>query len=245
MGTFNHPHILRLLAVCVDSSSPSLILELMEGGDLLRYLKNNRPTSANPYTLTGTDLLSICIDVAKGCKYLEDMRYVHRDLACRNCLVSSNDRHTRVVKLGDFGFARDVYKSDYYRRGKQALMPVRWMPPESISDGVFTTQSDVWSFGVLLWEVWTLGERPYYYKDNSDVADFVRTGGILPRPEGCPDEIYALMRLCWSYDADQRPSFAMCLQRLEMLMSQTSGYSGSSTLTSVHNKSYTRNTIRK
>ena len=189
MGNFNHPHILKLLAVCLDTTPNSLILELMEGGDLLNYLRSNRPTEKTCSPLTMNDLISICVDVAKGCKYLEDMHFVHRDLAARNCLVSTLENKQRIVKIGDFGLARDVYKSDYYRKDGQAKVPVRWMAPESLIDGVFTTQSDVWSFGVLLWEVVTMGERPYPGHSNHSVMNHVKLGGIPGQPECCPEEL--------------------------------------------------------
>lgn len=195
MGNFKHAHILQLLAVCLDGPN-SLILELMEAGDLRTYLKSKRPETdslsglvASPSSLTMDDLLSICCDVAKGCKYLEDMHFIHRDLAARNCLVSSHDRKTRQVKVGDFGLARDIYKSDYYRKGGEGLMPVRWMSPESLIDGFFTTQSDIWAFGVLLWEVMTLGQRPYAAFTNTDVLNYVRQGGKLDKPDECPDDL--------------------------------------------------------
>lgn len=190
MANFKHKNILQLLALCLDNGSNSLILEFMAAGDLRLYLRNNRPKStAIPSELTMDDLFSICEDVARGCKYLEDMHFIHRDLAARNCLVSSKDRATRCVKIGDFGLARDVYKSDYYRKGGEGLLPVRWMSPESLIDGFFTTQSDIWSFGVLLWEVMTLGQMPYQGTNNSEVLDYVRNAGILKKPEECPEEL--------------------------------------------------------
>jgi proto-oncogene tyrosine-protein kinase ROS len=143
MANFKHPHILQLHGICLDPTLISLVLELMEGGDLQKYLRNNRPRGAIASPLTMDDLISISTDVAKGCKYLEEIRFVHRDLAARNCLVSSFDRRTRVVKIGDFGLARDIYKNDYYRKEGKGLLPVRWMSPESLMDGVFTSQSDV------------------------------------------------------------------------------------------------------
>lgn len=131
----------------------------------------------------------MCIDVCKGCCYLEDMHFVHRDLACRNCLVSSNDPSKRMVKIGDFGLARDIYNSDYYRKEGEGLLPVRWMSPESLVDGIFTTQSDVWAFAVLCWEIFTLGQQPYAARNNYEVLNYVKDGGRLEKPEMCPAEL--------------------------------------------------------
>lgn len=142
MSKFKHPNILQLLGVCLNAEQPIIVMELMEGGDLLNYLRRNRPSHAAPSPLTMDDMLGICIDVAKGCEYLEQVSSVHRDLAARNCLVSSLDRNQRVVKIADFGLTRGLYKQNYYRK-EGGLLPVRWMSPESLVDGVFTTQSDV------------------------------------------------------------------------------------------------------
>ena len=142
MSEFKHPHILQLLGVCLNAEQPIIVMEFMEGGDLLNYLRKNRPSVSGPSPLTMDDMLNICIDVAKGCEYLENVHFVHRDLAARNCLVSSLDRTKRVVKIADFGLTRGLYKQNYYRK-EGGLLPVRWMSPESLVDGVFTSQSDV------------------------------------------------------------------------------------------------------
>lgn len=138
--------------------------------------------------MTLLDLVTMAVDVAQGCRYLEELRYVHRDLACRNCLVSFSGSR-RVVKIGDFGLARDVYKNDYYRKEGEGLLPVRWMSPESLMDRVFTTQSDVWAFGVIMWEILTMGQQPYPARTNQEVFNFVRDSGRLNRPMNCPDEM--------------------------------------------------------
>lgn len=142
-----------------------------------------------PIALTFQDLISMCVDIASGCRYLEEMHFVHRDLACRNCLVSSVERTNRVVKIGDFGLTRDVYKSDYYRKDGEGLLPVRWMAPESLVYGVYTSQSDVWAFGITCWEIMTLGQQPYQARTNLEVLNFVQNGGRLEQKGCCPNEL--------------------------------------------------------
>ncbi|XP_050449850.1 proto-oncogene tyrosine-protein kinase ROS-like isoform X2 [Cataglyphis hispanica] len=218
MNHFCHKHVLQLLAICSDEDSPLIILELMEI-DLLQYLKDSRKLQpSDSHALRLHDLFAMCEDVARGCCYLENLRFVHRDLACRNCLVSARDRDNRVIKIGDFGLARDVYKDDYYRVKERALLPVCWMAPESLVIGIFTSQSDVWSFGVLMWEITSLGERPYTGKTNEEVIDYVRAGGRLPMPVNCPPILYELMLRCWS-PADHRPNFKVCLKNIVALKS--------------------------
>ncbi|XP_055602255.1 proto-oncogene tyrosine-protein kinase ROS isoform X2 [Uranotaenia lowii] len=222
MSNFKHKHILKLIGVCLDLDSLYIIMELMQGGDLLSYLRTNRPTPGKASSLTLLDLITMCVDVATGCRYLEEMHFVHRDLACRNCLVSSMNPKERVVKIGDFGLARDIYKNDYYRKEGEGLLPVRWMSPESLVDGVFTSQSDIWAFGVLLWEIMTLGQQPYPARNNVEVLHYVRDGGRLGRPQDCPEELYQLMLKCWSYSPEERPTFRYCLEELKSLKERTS-----------------------
>ncbi|KMQ85263.1 proto-oncogene tyrosine-protein kinase ros [Lasius niger] len=214
MNHFRHKHVLRLLAVCLNKDSPLLVLELMEIGDLLKYLRESRKLQpSDSHALRLQDLLAMCEDVARGCSYLEKLRFVHRDLACRNCLVSARDRANRVVKIGDFGLARDVYKDDYYRKEEESLLPIRWMAPESLVIGIFTSQSDVWSFGVLMWEITSLGNQPYTAKANHEVLNYVRAGGRLPKPLNCPSTLYKLMLRCWSAE-NARPNFNLCLENI-------------------------------
>ncbi|EHB06662.1 Proto-oncogene tyrosine-protein kinase ROS [Heterocephalus glaber] len=145
MSKFDHPNILKQLGVCLLNEPQYLILELMEGGYLLTYLRKARLTMFHGPLLTLADLVDLCVDISKGCVYLEQMHFIHRDLAARNCLVSVKDytSPSRIVKTGDFGLARDIYKNDYYRKRGEGLLPVRWMAPESLMDGIFTTQSDI------------------------------------------------------------------------------------------------------
>lgn len=144
MAQFKHPHILELLGICLDSD-PCLILELMSGGDLLSHLRSSRlnPNQLHPSFTLG-DLLEISLHVSKGCVYLEEKHFVHRDLAARNCLVrlipSQHGSVRRMVKIGDFGLARDVYRNDYYRKEGEGLLPVRWMPPEVMRVNIIICQ---------------------------------------------------------------------------------------------------------
>ncbi|XDV42961.1 hypothetical protein PO909_011523 [Leuciscus waleckii] len=222
MSQFNHPNILRLLGVCLLNEPHYLILELMEGGDLRSYLRGARPTNTHKELLNLTSLLDVSLDAATGCAYLERMHFVHRDIAARNCLVSvrSYTDPERVVKIGDFGLARDVYKNDYYRKKGEGLLPVRWMSPGSLTDGIFNKYSDVWAFGVLLWEIMTLGKLPYPTYTNHEVLSFISTGGRLPSPAGCPQRLYNLMMSCWSKEPTERPNF----QYLEETLSKLRDY---------------------
>ncbi|XP_045769581.1 proto-oncogene tyrosine-protein kinase ROS isoform X2 [Maniola jurtina] len=221
MSNFKHEHILRLLGVCLDNDPNYIIMELMEAGDLLSYLRAKRASLYTPESLTLLDLLNMCVDVTKGCRYLEEMHFVHRDLACRNCLVAQR-ANGRVVKIGDFGLARDIYKNDYYRKEGEGLLPVRWMAVECLVDGVFSCQSDVWAWGVLCWEVLSLGQQPYPARTNRQVLSLVRAGGTPDRPPNCPSAFYELLQKCWSYSAEARPSFRYCLEVVTALRDKTS-----------------------
>uniref|UniRef100_T1HB35 Tyrosine-protein kinase receptor n=1 Tax=Rhodnius prolixus TaxID=13249 RepID=T1HB35_RHOPR len=221
MSNFKHAHILQLLGVCLDNDPNFIIMELMEGGDLLSYLRASRPIGKAEIRLTLLDLVAMCVDVARGCCYLEEMHFVHRDLAARNCLVSSRDPAVRVVKIGDFGLARDIYKNDYYRKEGEGLLPVRWMAPESLVYGVFTCQSDVWAFGVLLWEIMSLGQQPYPARNNVEVLHYVRNGGRLGQPPNSSTNMYQLMMKCWSFNPEERPTFRYCLDVLDDILSHT------------------------
>ncbi|XP_006026224.1 proto-oncogene tyrosine-protein kinase ROS isoform X2 [Alligator sinensis] len=217
MSKFDHPHILKLLGVCLLNEPQYIILELMEGGDLLSYLRGARMQKFQSPLLTLVDLLDICLDICKGCVYLEKMHFIHRDLAARNCLVSVKEYSSasRIVKIGDFGLARDIYKNDYYRKRGEGLLPVRWMAPESLIDGVFTSRSDVWSFGVLVWETLTLGHQPYPGFSTLEVLHHVRSGGRLEMPNNCPDNLWDLVIRCWVQEPCNRPTFCYIQDQMQ------------------------------
>ncbi|XP_055839664.1 tyrosine-protein kinase receptor [Episyrphus balteatus] len=215
MAKFNHANIVHLIGVCFDRHPRFIILELLAGGDLKIFLREGRNKPERPSPLIMKDLIYCALDVAKGCRYMESKRFIHRDIAARNCLLSSKGPG-RVVKIADFGMARDIYRSDYYRKGGKAMLPIKWMPPEAFLDGIFTSKTDVWSFGVLLWEVFSLGLMPYTGLQNRDVMHLVTNGGRLDAPPGCPAIIYRLMAECWNPTPEERPSFSNILERLSI-----------------------------
>lgn len=213
MNNLKHKNILEILGVCLDNEPNFIIMELMKEGDLLSYLRKTRPTLG--HSLSHIDYIRMCIDVAEGCSYLEDMHLVHRDLAARNCLVSSADPKEQIIKIGDFGLARKMYAHDYYRKEGEALLPVRWMSPESLVDGVYTSQSDVWAFGVLLWEIMSRGHQPYPGLSNIKAMHYVQHGGRLEKPINCPITLYNLMKKCWHVEPKKRPTFKFSLKFLK------------------------------
>ncbi|KAM3968747.1 LOW QUALITY PROTEIN: anaplastic lymphoma kinase [Aphomia sociella] len=216
MAKFNHPNIVHLIGVCFDRHPRFIVLELLAGGDLKNFLRESRPKPERASALTMKDLLLCSLDVCKGCRYLEAKRFIHRDIAARNCLLTSRGPG-RVVKIADFGMARDIYRADYYKKGG-TMLPIKWMPPEAYIDGIFTIKTDVWSFGVLLWEVFSLGVMPYTGCANREVMEMVSGGGRLEKPYGCPQEIYRLMCECWNPTPTERPSFAHMFDRLQRFL---------------------------
>jgi len=198
-----------------------MIFEYMELGALRELLQKSNPRNPDFYqlspdesTVKPSQFLTICIQLAKGLDYLSKKRFVHRDIATRNCLVDSQF----VCKIADFGLSRDVYESDYYKVGsKSACLPVRWMPPESLLYGRFTIKSDVWSYGVLMWEIFTFAARPYFGATNHEVIDKIRGMVLLECPPLCTQEIYTVMFQCWEKMPMKRPLIGEILGALERL----------------------------
>ncbi|KAG7206284.1 hypothetical protein KM043_003665 [Ampulex compressa] len=213
MSKFKHPNIVHFIGISFDKNPKYIVLELLAGGDLKNYLREERPRSDRPTSLTMVDLIMCGFDVANGCKYMEEARFIHRDIAARNCLLTCKGPG-RMVKIADFGMARDIYRSDYYRKGGKAMLPIKWMPPESFLDGIFTTKSDVWAYGVLLWEIMSFGYMPYTGCANREVMTMVTSGGRLEKPAGCPDPIYGIMTRCWHPRPEDRPSFSTIAERI-------------------------------
>ena len=219
MADLRHPNIVCLIGACFQEDPQCMIFEHMAQGDLHEFLITHSPNidsdASEPCmedsnVLNPTDMSFIAIQIAAGMEYLASHHYVHRDLAARNCLVGDN----LTVKISDFGLSRDIYAADYYRVQSKSLLPVRWMPPESILYGKFTTESDVWSFGVVLWEIYSYGLQPYYGYSNQEVIEMIRSRQLLPCPEDCPSRMYAFMVECWHEVPTRRPSFAEIHNRL-------------------------------
>lgn len=258
MAEFDHPNIVKLLAVCAIGRPMCLLFEYMGRGDLNEFLRScshavpgggmrsgsqmsgggrnmgslmrgsgshishhssSRASSHHLGSssdfmnmsehhqfgnrLTTLDLLYIAKQIAAGMVYLSDRKFVHRDLATRNCLV--NDK--MIVKIADFGLSQKIHSGDYYKGNDGDALPIRWMPLESLLQSKFTIESDVWSFGVVLWEIFSLGMQPYYGMVHEEVIKFLKDGNHLPYPENTPLPIYNLMKSCWSRKSSSRPNF--------------------------------------
>ncbi|KAG8561004.1 hypothetical protein GDO81_015212 [Engystomops pustulosus] len=213
ISKFSHQNIVRCIGVSLQTLPRFILLELMSGGDMKTFLRQNRPLVNQPTSLTMTDLLNMARDIACGCKYLEENHFIHRDIAARNCLLTYSGTG-RVAKIGDFGMARDIYRASYYRKGGRAMLPVKWMPPEAFLEGIFTSKTDTWSFGVLLWEIFSLGYMPYPCKTNQEVLEFVTSGGRMDPPKNCPGPVYRIMTQCWQHTPEHRPNFSTILERI-------------------------------
>ncbi|XP_060518794.1 muscle, skeletal receptor tyrosine-protein kinase-like isoform X2 [Cylas formicarius] len=222
MSAFRHPNILSLLGVVLREGAvgPMMVFEYMKHGDLAEVLRVQRRLSTgcygedyteHPPLLYPSDLLNIALQVAKGMEYLAAQRFVHRDLACRNCLVAEGS----TVKIADFGMSRDVYTCDYYKMGGSRLLPVRWMSPESVVYGRFTLESDIWSYGVVLWEIFSYGKQPYYGHSNDEVVKLILDGIMLIPPDDCPSVICNIMKNCWKTEPKHRIHFSNIKTELE------------------------------
>ncbi|NWR55287.1 DDR2 protein, partial [Bucorvus abyssinicus] len=218
MSRLKNPNIIRLLGVCVRDDPLCMITEYMENGDLNQFLSQREiyskfAISNNIPCVSYSNLLYMATQIASGMKYLASLNFVHRDLATRNCLVGNN----YTIKIADFGMSRNLYSGDYYRIQGRAVLPIRWMAWESILLGKFTTASDVWAFGVTLWEMFILcKEQPYSLLSDEQVientGEFFRSQGrqiYLSQTPLCPNPVFDLMLKCWSRDIKDRPTFDM------------------------------------
>ncbi|KAM5292884.1 tyrosine-protein kinase Fes/Fps isoform 3-T3 [Ctenodactylus gundi] len=204
---YSHPNIVRLIGVCTQKQPIYIVMELVQGGDFLTFLRTEGAR------LRVKTLLQMAGHAAAGMEYLESKCCIHRDLAARNCLVTERN----VLKISDFGMSREEADGVYAASGGLRQVPVKWTAPEALNYGRYSSESDVWSFGILLWETFSLGASPYPNLSNQQTREFVEEGGRLPCPELCPDAVFRLMEQCWAYEPGQRPSFSAIYQELQSI----------------------------
>ncbi|KAM4592729.1 tyrosine-protein kinase Fes/Fps [Odontesthes bonariensis] len=207
---YNHPNIVKLIGVCTQKQPIYIIMELIQGGDFLSFLRNEG------HSLKPKMLVKMTENVAAGMEYLESKKCIHRDLAARNCLVADHN----VVKISDFGMSRQQDDGVYSAEGGLRQIPVKWTAPEALNYGRYTTQSDVWSFGVLLWETFSMGMTPYTSMNNQQTRDEVEKGYRMSAPHGCPVEVSRIMNSCWQYEPKNRPSFKKLRTELSAIYSK-------------------------
>ena len=230
-----HRNIINLIGTCTQAGPLYVIVEYAENGNLRDYLKNYRSTfghvqpkqakhceamqmsffsrTTSTTKLTQQHLISFAHQVSCGMQYLSSRHCIHRDLAARNVLVTSD----LTLKIADFGLARNTGQSNYYRKVTDSRVPVKWMAPESLYHKVYTSHSDVWSFGILLWEITSLGASPYHQLPVDQLLPFLQSGNRMLQPRWCSDAIYRLMLACWSWLPEERPSFHVLTEQLAIL----------------------------
>ncbi|XP_072048955.1 LOW QUALITY PROTEIN: uncharacterized protein [Amphiura filiformis] len=221
-------NVIQLLGGCMDEDPLYMILEYMKNGNLKTLLRESRTIGDGTYgnlfagskSFTPTQLIGFAHQVANGMAFLARQKCIHRDLAARNVLLNESFE----CKISDFGLAEDVMNGDVYRRQNECRLPLRWMAIESILGDVHTTESDVWSFGVLLWEIVTLGSRPYPKLKGDAIRKLLKNGQRMPQPKHCSEQLYNIMLACWEKEPSKRPSFEHLMKLLDEILEGQNGY---------------------
>ncbi|XP_064356250.1 tyrosine-protein kinase Fer isoform X2 [Dromaius novaehollandiae] len=202
---YDHPNIVKLIGVCTQRQPIYIVMELVPGGDFLSFLRKKKDE------LKTKQLVKFSLDAASGMAYLESKNCIHRDLAARNCLVGESN----ILKISDFGMSRQEDDGVYSSSGLKQI-PIKWTAPEALNYGRYTSESDVWSFGILLWETFSLGVCPYPGMTNQQAREQVEKGYRMSAPQKCPEEIYKIMQRCWDYKPENRPKFSINERRYTM-----------------------------
>ncbi|KAM9841006.1 fibroblast growth factor receptor 1b [Aulostomus maculatus] len=219
-----HKNIINLLGACTQDGPLYVVVEYASQGNLREYLRTRRPVGPEYWSgcrqpalgsLEVRELVSAAYQVARGMAYLASKKCIHRDLAARNVLVTDDS----VMKIADFGLARDIHHIDYYKKTTNGRLPVKWMAPEALFDRIYTHQSDVWSFGVLLWEIFTLGGSPYPGVPVEELFKLLKEGHRMEKPSACTHNLYLMMRDCWHAVPARRPTFQQLVEDLDRTLS--------------------------
>ncbi|KAM8793430.1 tyrosine-protein kinase Fer-like [Eudromia elegans] len=203
---YDHPNIVKLIGVCTQRQPIYIVMELVPGGDFLSFLRKKKDD------LKTKQLVKFSLDAASGMAYLESKNCIHRDLAARNCLVGESN----ILKISDFGMSRQEDDGVYSSSGLKQI-PIKWTAPEALNYGRYTSESDIWSFGILLWETFSLGVCPYPGMTNQQAREQVEKGYRMSSPQKCPEEIYKIMQRCWDYKPENRPKFSEIQKELSSL----------------------------
>ncbi|XP_033034854.1 tyrosine-protein kinase Fer isoform X2 [Trachypithecus francoisi] len=203
---YDHPNIVKLIGVCTQRQPVYIIMELVSGGDFLTFLRRKKDE------LKLKQLVKFSLDAAAGMLYLESKNCIHRDLAARNCLVGENN----VLKISDFGMSRQEDGGVYSSSGLKQI-PIKWTAPEALNYGRYSSESDVWSFGILLWETFSLGVCPYPGMTNQQAREQVERGYRMSAPQNCPEDISKIMMKCWDYKPENRPKFSELQKELTII----------------------------
>ncbi|CAH3147000.1 unnamed protein product [Pocillopora meandrina] len=215
-----NPHVIKLLGCVTESEELLVLIEYVPFGDLLGYLRKSRGLNDTYYkdpdikprtNLTSQQLMKFAWQIADGMSYLSSESIIHRDLAARNVLVGQNE----TCKVTDFGMARDVQQENIYERKTKGRLPVKWTAYEALFYGTYTTKSDVWSYGVVLYEIFTIGGSPYPRMDGKKIANLIEEGYRMPKPQHVDDQLYQIMMRCWQNDPDERPTFTELKNQLK------------------------------